>query len=367
MAASAISEGPREIDIQEPKSSPSNDPTVGDNNNSCSWIGSLARWRPTSVNLLEKAEEKILSCVKAKYESNFVYINEEDKLRTLKFNPSKSGADDKTPIVLVHGFGSGVALWSLNFEDLSRRRPVYAFDLLGFGRSSRSAIPQDAEQAETEFVNSIENWRSKVGIEKMVLVGHSFGGYLTYSYSIRHPERVKHLVLADPWGFPEKPPPEELQFPLWVRAIGAVAMRFNPLSSIRAAGPLGPRLLKRVRGDLDKKFKTLFDGDLISNYIYHCNAQQPSGEMAFKSMAHMIGWAVNPMIQRAEQLSSDVPVTMIYGDKSWMDSNSGNDLKFRRKGAYVKIHILKGAGHHVYADRTQTFNKIISEIGDEVD
>ncbi|XP_022094567.1 protein ABHD4-like isoform X2 [Acanthaster planci] len=364
MAAAAISEGV--VEMQEQVPTPSIDPNDGNNNSDC-WIGNLARWRPTSANLLQKAEEKILSCIKAKYESKFVSINDEDTVRTLKFHPSDQGATDKTPIVLVHGFGSGVALWALNFEELSRHRPLYAFDLLGFGRSSRPVIPREPEQAEEAFVESIEAWRSQVGIQEMILVGHSFGGYLTYSYSIRHPDRVKHLVLADPWGFPEKPPPEELQFPLWVRAIGAVAMRFNPLSSIRAAGPLGPRLIRRVRGDLNKKFKSLFEDDRISNYIYHCNAQHPSGEMAFKSMADMIGWAVNPMVPRADQLSRQVPITMIYGEHSWMDSDAGNDLKFRRPGSYVRLHLLKGAGHHVYADRSELFNQIINQVGEEVD
>ncbi len=113
--------------------------------------------------------------------------------------------------------------------------------MLGFGRSSRPKLPADAEFAEQEFVNAIEAWRQNMGIEKMILVGHSFGGYLTYAYGIRHPSRVRHLVLADPWGFPKQPDESdpENQLPLWARAIRAVISPFNPLSSIRAAGPLG--------------------------------------------------------------------------------------------------------------------------------
>jgi pimeloyl-ACP methyl ester carboxylesterase len=39
----------------------------------------------------------------------------------------------------------------------------------------------------------------------MVLLGHSFGGYLSAAYALKYPENVQHLILADPWGLPEKP------------------------------------------------------------------------------------------------------------------------------------------------------------------
>lgn len=90
---------------------------------------------------------------------------------------------------MVHGFGGGVGLWVRNLDALSRTCTVYAFDLLGFGRSSRPAFPNDATLSEEQFVNSIEQWRQSLGLERMILLGHSLGGYLATSYSIQYPER----------------------------------------------------------------------------------------------------------------------------------------------------------------------------------
>ena len=134
------------------------------------------------------------------YKSYFVPISNGNEIRTIESSTESS----RLPLVLLHGFGAGVALWSLNFEILACKQKVYAIDILGFGRSSRPQFPTDGAEAEKLFVQSIEEWRKQIGLEKFILLGHSFGGYLACSYSVAYPERVAHLILADPWGIPEK-------------------------------------------------------------------------------------------------------------------------------------------------------------------
>lgn len=89
---------------------------------------------------------------------------------------------DRTPLVLVHGMGAGVGFWALNLGALGPHRPLYAFDLLGFGRSSRPHFSSDAAEAEAQFVDSIEEWRKGVGLENFILLGHSLGGFLSTAY-----------------------------------------------------------------------------------------------------------------------------------------------------------------------------------------
>lgn len=120
------------------------------------------------------------------YKKEAVRISNGNKIWTLKFSYDVS---NKTPLVLLHGFGGGLGLWALNYEDLCTDRPVYAFDLLGFGRSSRPMFDNDAEEVENQFVESIEEWRCALGLDKMILLGHNLGGFLAAAYSLKYPKR----------------------------------------------------------------------------------------------------------------------------------------------------------------------------------
>lgn len=117
-------------------------------------------------------------------------------------------------VVLVHGYAAGLAFFYRNmqmFGSLPNSR-FFALDWLGMGRSSRPpyALPpskarsaERVEAAESYFLASLEQWREKMQIDKMVLVGHSLGGYLSVAYALRYPERVERLVLVSPVGIPE--------------------------------------------------------------------------------------------------------------------------------------------------------------------
>lgn len=134
--------------------------------------------------------------VKRPFSRQHVRISRDNYLWTLAFSthpqpgpPPGPPAQSRPSLVLLHGFGGGVALWAQNLDALSSSGPVYALDLLGFGRSSRPQFRSDPEGAEEQFVEALEEWREKVGLEQMVLLGHNLGGYLAAAYTLRYPHR----------------------------------------------------------------------------------------------------------------------------------------------------------------------------------
>ncbi|XP_026227595.1 1-acylglycerol-3-phosphate O-acyltransferase ABHD5 [Anabas testudineus] len=331
------------------------------------WIPSwLPSWCPTSQSQLQSAEDKMLRYVDNAFSKQHVPISNGNLLWTLTF--SSDCVKNKTPMVLLHGFGSGVAIWAQNLDALSQHRPVFALDLLGFGQSSRPMFSSDAHEAEDQFVESVEQWRAQVGLESMILLGHNLGGYLAVSYSIKYPGRVRHIVLVEPWGFPTRPDTVEADrpIPVWIKALGAMFSPFNPLAGLRLVGPLGPTLVQTLRPDFKKKFSSMFSDNTVSDYIYHLNVQTPSGETAFKNMTAN-GWAKRPMLQRMDQLQPEIPLTIIYGSRSSIDSNSGITIKEMRPHSHVEIIMIRGAGHYVYADQPEDFNSQVLQVCDKVD
>lgn len=133
-----------------------------------------------------------------KFTQGYVPISNGNYIWTLGFNERESSSDLsasgdqclQVPLVLLHGFGGGVGLWVKNLPALALEgRPVFALDMLGFGRSSRPTFGRDAKDAEEQFVQALEDWRKAEGLEYMILLGHDLGGYVSTAYALKYPHR----------------------------------------------------------------------------------------------------------------------------------------------------------------------------------
>ena len=109
---------------------------------------------------------------------------------------------DGFPALFIHGSGPGVSAWAnwrLVMPALSERLRVIAPDMAGFGFSERPAgIKYDLDTWVAQAIGLLD----ALGLEQADVVGNSFGGALALAMAIRHPQRVRRLVLMGSVGVP---------------------------------------------------------------------------------------------------------------------------------------------------------------------
>lgn len=110
---------------------------------------------------------------------------------------------DGPPIVFAHGVGGNHASWYQQVPFFARWYRVITFDHRGFGNSSDD--PTGPGRA--AFVDDLEGLLSALGVEQTALVAQSMGGWTMLEYTLRHPERVRGLVMADTLGGITEPGP----------------------------------------------------------------------------------------------------------------------------------------------------------------
>jgi 4,5:9,10-diseco-3-hydroxy-5,9,17-trioxoandrosta-1(10),2-diene-4-oate hydrolase len=106
------------------------------------------------------------------------------------------------PVLLIHGLGEFLEVWSRNIAPLSEYFNVYAVDLPGHGLSGKPLGSYTLDFT-SEF---IVHFMQALGIERASLVGHSLGGMVCLSVAISFPDKVDNLVLVDAGGLTKEVP-----------------------------------------------------------------------------------------------------------------------------------------------------------------
>lgn len=105
-----------------------------------------------------------------------------------------AGADGGLPLVALHGGPGSTSLGLQVLEPLADERRVVFYDQLGCGNSSQ---PSDPSLWTVElFVAELANLREALGLERIHLLGHSWGGMLALEYMLTQPAGVESLVLS---------------------------------------------------------------------------------------------------------------------------------------------------------------------------
>src|SRR5215469_13266633 len=99
-----------------------------------------------------------------------------------------TGVGDAPPIVLIHGAGCNLEDMRLALgERLSARHRVILVDRPGMGWSKRKTRDGSAPQFQAAILREVLD---RLGVERAVIVGHSWGGALAASFALDYPDRA---------------------------------------------------------------------------------------------------------------------------------------------------------------------------------
>ena len=104
------------------------------------------------------------------------------------------------PLLLLHGNGEDGTYFVHQVEEFSRDFTVYAIDTRGHGKSPRGTAPFTISQ----FADDLLAFMDRQGLKQADILGFSDGGNIALTFALRHPDRVRRLILnganLDPKG-----------------------------------------------------------------------------------------------------------------------------------------------------------------------
>lgn len=313
-----------------------------------------------SYNKLVNIERKILKLVNRKIDIldvdiGYVFDSSYCKIHTIKVYSSNNISS--TPLLLIHGFGCGLGIFVMNLESLSENRDIYAIDIPGFGLSTRINFDKNAKICEDQMSQLLELWRDKMNITHMDILGHSLGGFIASSYTLKYPQYIKNLILEDPWGFPVY---NERSDMIKIILLEYLFEHVNIFYPIRIIGPIGLLLMRNIINDYHYYLRDYFpkNPNILSDYIYYCcSIKKATGEDFFRNISCTFGWTKHPMMLRLYELNNDINIIIIYASDSFISKNPGTFIKEKRK---VDIIVVANSGHIIHAEYPTIFNKIIN-------
>lgn len=104
-----------------------------------------------------------------------------------------SEAGKGATVVLLHGFLENSTMWNSHVEVLAKRNRVVCIDLLGHGQTDCLGYVHSMED-QADMVHHVLH---ELKIRKVVLIGHSMGGYVALTFAELYPEMMKGLILLN--------------------------------------------------------------------------------------------------------------------------------------------------------------------------
>lgn len=249
------------------------------------------------------------------------------------------GTAGSSTVLLIHGSGPGVTAWAnwrLTIPELAKRSRVLAPDLVGFGYTER---PEDIQYGLDAWVSHAVGVLDALNVERADVVGNSFGGAIALALAIRHPKRVRKLVLMGSVGIP---------FPI-TPALDAV-WGYEPS-------------LAAMRGLLDLfAFDRALATDELAELRYRASIQ-PGFQESFAAMfpAPRQRWVDALASDYADIMALPNDTLIIHGRDDQVIPLD-NALRFNHLISRSQLHVFGRCGHWVQIEHATRFNRLVGDF-----
>jgi 3-oxoadipate enol-lactonase len=252
-------------------------------------------------------------------------------------NSVEMGYDDigtGTPVLFAHAFPLNRTMWAPNVSALVERCRCVAPDLRGCGDSS-VVPPYSMEQYADDLAQLLDVLR----IDKVVLVGCSMGGYVSFAFWRRHRDRVRALVLADTRAGADS---EEIA----TRRRQLIELARSEGSSAVANAQIASIVGKTTR----EKQPDVYDA------VHRMMAQAPAEGIVGALEAMMLRPDSTPLLA-----TIDVPTLIVVGEEDVPTPvKEARAMHDRISGSTLEI--IANAGHLSNMERPAAFNHVLTEF-----
>lgn len=251
-------------------------------------------------------------------------------------------------LLLLHGLGCDHTTWSPVIEPLARRFTVLAPDLLGHGDSDKPR----ADYSLGGYANGMRDLLALLNIDRVTVVGHSFGGGIAMQFAYQFPQYSERLMLVAPGGLGRQVNPllRGLTLPGAGSALAVVA--FPPL--LAAARFLGGRA---------HAAHLPWTSDIPGALSVLAGKHDAHERSAFLHVLRaVVDWRgqVVTMTDRA-YLAANMPTCVMWGAKDTV-LPVGQAEVARRVMPGAQIEIVPGAGHFPHAEFPEQFVSVLTDF-----
>ncbi len=250
--------------------------------------------------------------------------------------------DSGNPVILLHGGGGYIELWKHNILELAKHHRIYAFDMVGAGRSDKP----DADYTFDFMAQFTRDFMQALGIPKASLIGTSAGGGVALTLTLNFPELVDRLILVGSAGLGK-----EISFLLRITTLPGLGKLFSSPSKSGIA-----MLCKHA----------VYNSELITDQIvqeFYQMATLPGAAEATlnlgRSNFNIWGQFCEPNAGRLQTIAA--PTLIIWGRQDPMVpvAQAENATKIIPN---ARLEIIEECGHWSPIEHPQEFNQLVLEF-----